>query len=296
MRQLINNFLATLRAERNLSPHTLRAYASDLEGFTAWLGRQGLGLATIDHRGMRRFLAELDQAAYARTTINRRLSAIKTFFGWLVETGELAADPLSVVSGPKQPKSLPSVLNGEMLQRLLAISETDTTEGIRNQAFLELLYASGARISEVAGLARGDVDFEQGQIRVLGKGRKQRIIPLHHLALKTLEHYLTEARPELARKAKQPSEALFLSVRGRPMSADMLRKVFKACLRAAWLDESLSPHNMRHTFATDLLDNGADLRSVQEMLGHASLSTTQLYTHLSIGHLKETHRRAHPRS
>ncbi|MDR1422176.1 MAG: tyrosine recombinase XerC [Coriobacteriales bacterium] len=301
MDTLIDRFLKSLRVERNLSPHTIRAYAGDLASFSAWLIRQGLDVENIDHRTMRHFLAELSQASYARTTINRRLSALRSFYDWLVESGDIASNPLSVVSGPRQSKTLPAVLGGSDLQHLLSSSDTTTPTGLRDQAFLELLYASGARISEVAGLTLGDIDFDQGQIRVMGKGSKQRIIPLHRLALRTLQDYLTHARPELARNSTQASStqassALFLSTRGQAMSADTLRKTFKACIRAVGLDSSLSPHAMRHSFATDLLSEGADLRSVQELLGHASLSTTQIYTHLSIGHLKEAHRKAHPRA
>ncbi|MDR2197061.1 MAG: tyrosine recombinase [Coriobacteriales bacterium] len=310
MQHLIDSFLATLRFERNLSPHTLRAYATDLADFSAWFTRQNLDLKDIDHRAMRRYLVELDQASYAHTTINRRLSVIRSFLNWLVETGELPTNTASAILGPRQPKSLPRVFNREDLTSLLTVNDPETPEGLRNQAFLELLYASGARISEIAGLTVSDVDFEQGQVKVTGKGAKQRIIPLYRLALRTLKEYLSWARPQLMHATRQQTkgstqqtksfaqqtDALFLSSRGKPMSADSLRKTFKSCTRKAGLDSAFSPHDMRHSFATDLLDGGADLRSVQEMLGHASLATTQIYTHLSIGHLKETHRRAHPRA
>ncbi|MDR2587441.1 MAG: tyrosine recombinase XerC [Coriobacteriales bacterium] len=294
--RLVDAFLTVLRVERNLSPHTVRAYSCDLADLCTWMEREGLMLGDIEHRAARRYLAEMDRARYSRATINRRLSAVKAFFTWLVESGHLEADPLSVVSGPRQPRRLPVTLTAEDVKRLLEVSETDTPVGLRNQAIIELLYASGARISEVAGLSVNAIDFPQMRVTVFGKGSKQRIIPLHRLALRTLHEYLTIARPRLLTSADRPTDALFLSTRGTQMSADSIRKMFKQALSSAGLDPSLSPHDLRHSFATDLLDGGADLRSVQEMLGHASLSTTQIYTHLSVGHLKDTHARAHPRA
>jgi integrase/recombinase XerD len=296
MEQLIGSFLTVLRVERNLSPHTIRAYGTDLADFHAWTQREQLGLEEVEHKAARRYLAEMDRARYSRTTINRRLSAIKAFFSWLVETGHLADDRLSVVSGPKLSRRLPVTFTTEDVKRLLEAHDCTTPVGLRNRAIIELFYASGARVSEVAGLSVGSVDFARMQVTVLGKGSKQRIIPLHRFALGTLHEYLTISRCELERHMDRPTDALFLTTRGSAMSADAIRKMFKQALRQAGLDETLSPHDLRHSFATDLLDNGADLRSVQEMLGHASLSTTQIYTHLSIGHLKDVHTRAHPRS
>jgi integrase/recombinase XerD len=210
--------------------------------------------------------------------------------------GYLADDPLSVVSGPRLARSLPATLTPADVRRLLEASDDSTPVGYRNRAIIELLYASGARVSEVAGLSVSSVDFARMQVTVFGKGSKQRIIPLHKLALRTLHEYLTRARFELASHAERPTDALFLTTRGNAMSTDAIRKMFKQALRQAGLDDSYSPHDLRHSFATDMLDGGADVRSVQEMLGHANLSTTQIYTHLSIGHLKETLNRAHPRS
>jgi integrase/recombinase XerD len=294
--QLIDSFLMMLRVERNLSPHTIRAYGTDLNDFSAWMERGQIGLADIEHKAMRRYLAGMGSARYSRATVNRRLSAIKTFFAWLTEIGYCESNPLSVVSGPRLPRRLPMTLVAQDVKHLLEVSDTSTATGLRNQAVIELLYASGARISEVEGLAAASIDFAQMQVTVLGKGSKQRIIPLHGLVLRTLHEYLMIARPELASSSDRTNGALFLTVHGNAMSADAIRKMFKQVLRQAGLDETLSPHDLRHSFATDLLDNGADLRSVQEMLGHASLSTTQIYTHLSAGRLKDVHNRAHPRA
>ena len=293
---LIDSFLTMLRVERNLSAHTIRAYGIDLDDLDRWLQREQLELAQFDHRAARHYLAEMDSSKYSRRTINRRLSAIKTFFAWLGEIGELKSDPLSLVSGPKQPRHLPSTIVAEDIERLLNINDRSTPIGLRNQAIIELFYASGARIAEVAGLKISSVDFAQMQLTVFGKGSKQRIVPLHRLALRTIHEYLSFARPELARHTDHPTDSLFLSTRGQGMSADAIRKMFKQALLQAGLDESFSPHDLRHSFATDLLENGADLRTVQELLGHENLSTTQIYTHLSVARLKAVHNQAHPRS
>lgn len=293
---LINSFLTMLRVERNFSPHTIRAYGVDLDNFYTWLKQAELELTDMGHRVARRYLADLERARYSRTTINRRLSALKTFFAWLAEIGEIKENPLSVVSGPKLPRRLPVTLVAQDVERLLKVSDTTTFVGRRNQAIIELFYASGARVSEIAGLAVNSIDFAQMQLTVFGKGSKQRIVPLHRLALRTLHEYLTMARCELAGRANKPTDALFLTTRGNAMTSDAIRKMFKQAIHAAGLDDSLSPHDLRHSFATDMLEGGADLRSVQEMLGHASLSTTQIYTHLSPGRLKDVYTQAHHRS
>jgi integrase/recombinase XerD len=293
--ELVDGFEQELRAERNCSPNTIRAYRIDLEDFLRWCRRLDEDPLAVDHRGFRHYLADLDAAQYARRTVNRRLSTLRMFFGWLVQSGRLPQDPTAVVVSPHQPASLPHRIRPEDLDKLLTANDQSTVEGLRNQALLELMYATGARVGEVANLHVRDVDFPGRQVRLLGKGSKQRIVPLHPLALESIIQYLSGSRPHLL-KADKEETALFLSTRGNPMSADALRKVFKECCVFAGIDTHYSPHDMRHTFATDLVENGADLRSVQELLGHASLSTTQIYTHLSIAHLKDVHRRTYPRA
>lgn len=289
---LVPAFLRRLEVERNLSAHTVRAYATDLADFARWLERHGLKPTEVDHRRLRGYLGELDRAGYARTTINRRLSAVRTLFGWMVEEGVLGSDPTSVVSSPKRPRALPRLIPADDLTRLLAAPDTSTPEGIRDAAVFELLYATGMRVGELSALDLVSLDLARAQVRVMGKGSKERIVPLHPFSVKVLRAYLSIARPELARAREQ---ALFVSVRGARLSPDAVRTVMKRTLRAAGLDGSYSPHDIRHTFATHLLEGGADLRSVQELLGHATLSTTQVYTHLSIGRLKDIHRDTHPR-
>ncbi|NTU88360.1 MAG: tyrosine recombinase XerC [Actinobacteria bacterium] len=291
---LVEKYLVTLSSERNLSPNSVRAYASDISDFLAWTQRAGIDPSSLTHREFRRYLAELDGAKYSRRTINRRLSAVRGYYSWLTEMEEIPNNPTGIVSGPKQPKSLPRLIPKEDMNKILTICDTSTPEGLRDQTILEVLYASGARVGEVASVKVSDIDFSDGQVKVLGKGSKQRIIPLHPFAMKTIQRYLVDARLKL--QGKNSGDALFLSTRGNPMSTDAIRKVFKDILQAAGVDSSYSPHDVRHTFATDLLEGGADLRSVQELLGHTSLSTTQIYTHLSVGHLKDVHKGTHPRA
>lgn len=299
----VEAFCAALRVERGLSAHTVRAYRIDLMDYLRWAARSGLDPLAVTHRQLRRYLGEMDQARYARKTVNRRLSALRGFFRWLNVTGRCASDPASVVQGPKAPSSLPKVIPAADMARLLAVHgkrgldgtpRDQTPRDMRDLALLEFLYACGARISEASGLALDAVDFERAQAKVLGKGAKERIIPLHELALDAMRSYLLIGRPKLL--DGRECDRFFVSSRGNPMSTDAMRKMFKATVRAAGLDDDLSPHDMRHTFATDLLSGGADLRSVQEMLGHVSLSTTQIYTHVSPERLRAVHAAAHPRA
>lgn len=299
---LIENFCSSLRTERNASVHTQRAYRIDLSDYARWALREGIDPLEVTYKQLRRYLGELDLAQYSRTTINRRLSSLRTFFRWLNVTGVTEHDPASMLQGPKNKASLPHVIRSSDMVKLLSVYHKRDSRGklreqepfeVRNQAILEFLYACGARVSEVSSLELRHVDFELGQVKVFGKGSKERIIPLHEMALATMRTYFIVARPKLL-KEKQ-CDRFFVSTRGNGMTTDALRKMFKETVRLAGLDETLSPHDMRHTFATDLLEGGADLRSVQEMLGHASLSTTQIYTHLSPGRLKQAHLQAHPR-
>ena len=300
--ELIEAFCDSMRIERNSSVHTVRAYRVDLLDFGRWALRIGLDPFQISHKQLRSYLGELDQAQYSRTTINRRLSALRGFYRWLNITNVIDCDPASALQGPRQQKSLPHVIRTSDMIKLLSVYGKKDGAGklreqspadMRNLAMLEFLYACGARVSEASGLKMKDVDFERGQVKVFGKGSKERIIPLHEMALSSLQTYLLLARPLLLKE--KHCDFFFVSTRGSGMTTDAIRKMFKETLRVAGLDETLSPHALRHTFATDLLNGGADLRSVQEMLGHASLSTTQIYTHLSTERLRSVHHQAHPR-
>lgn len=299
----IESFCEDLCVERNASAHTVRAYRIDLLDYARWAQRTRVDALSATHRQLRLYLGELDRAQYSRTTINRRLSALRGFFRWLNLTGRSEVDPASALQGPKQPQSLPHVIRAADMAKLLSVfgkrdaagnPREQTPVDMRNQALLEFLYACGARVSEASGLLACDVDFASGQVKVFGKGAKERIIPLHDLAISSMRAYAAVARPKIL--GERASEFFFVSTRGNRMTTDAIRKMFKEALGRAGLPATLSPHDMRHTFATDLLDGGADLRSVQEMLGHASLSTTQIYTHLSPARLKQVHAAAHPRS
>jgi len=292
--ELVDRFLVHLSVERGVSIHTVRAYSADLARFLEWCTRAELDPLSLTHRQMRSYLAELDRARYARRTIARRLSSIRSFYAFLHTEGVVTSDPSAVLATPKIPSRLPKLIPNEEVLRMLEAPDTSTPSGLRDRAVLELLYATGARVGEAAGLRLGDLDLAQGQVTVMGKGGKERIIPMHRLAVARLREYLQEGRPRLVSKAS--GDSVFLSVRGAPFSADAIRRMFKRHLAIAGAASSLSPHAMRHTFATHLLDSGADLRTVQELLGHVALSTTQIYTHLSTQRLQDVHRSSHPRA
>lgn len=300
---LIDQFCSDMRTERNASVHTIRNYALDLHDYYRWAQRASVEPLTPTHRQLRRYLGELDQARYARSTINRRLSSLRSFFRWAMIAGLANSNPADVLMSLKEDKTLPHRISESDMKRILSVYSPFNEAGelrdrsasdIRNQAILELLYASGTRISEVSSLRLVSVDYENSLIRVFGKGSKERIIPVHALAMESMRLYQTKARPELL-EGKPASEFFFVSTRGKQMSTDSLRKMFNATLKKAGINAAYTPHDMRHTFASDVLEGGADLRSVQEMLGHSSLSTTQIYTHLSAERLKAIHRQSHPR-
>lgn len=299
---LLDGFMDHLMYERNCSKHTVRNYRVDLSDFLRWVQRNGLELNTMTHRQLRGYLAEMDAARYTKATINRHLSAIKGFFTWLDVNDICTGNPASALSGPKKSSKLPKVIQQKDMDALLSVYSCVDADGeaheqsasdIRDQAVLELLYACGARVSEVANLKVKDVDFKTSRIKVFGKGSKERIIPMHTKAAAAMRQYAELARDKLL--GGKSSELFFVSNRGNPYSDQAIRKMFKSALMKAGLDPSLSPHAMRHSFATDVLGGGADLRSVQEMLGHSSLSTTQIYTHVSPERLKSVHSQAHPR-
>ena len=296
-RELAEEFVCHLRDVRRLSPHTVLAYEGDLEAFLGWCEREGVRPLSVSHRRLRAYLSHMVSAGYADKTVNRRLSSLRSFYRWLEREGVVPAGITESLSGRKAPRTLPKTMTDEDACRLIGSCDVSTPEGVRDKAFLELLYATGARISEMASLEPHDVDFEEEQMRVLGKGSKERIVPVHAEALAAVRTYLDDARPRLLarRKGGVSAKALFVSVRGNDMTAAALRARFERQVKVAGIDSTLTPHAMRHTFATELLSGGADLKAVQELLGHESLATTQIYTHLSIERLKDVTRQAHPR-
>ncbi len=295
---LADAFFTHLKVEVGSSPQTIRAYSSDLARYFEWCQRGSCDPLHPDASSLRRYLAELQQSRYSRRTIARRLSAIRSFFAWLHIEGRTTIDPVSVIASPKLPARLPRVVATDLLEALLDAPDAATAAGLRDRAVLELLYASGARVSEVCSLDISDVDREQGQVTLVGKGDKQRIVPLHSEAVRRISAYLSDGRPEHARTAagKATTSALFLNRLGTRMSDGAIRRMMKRHLEAVGGPANISPHALRHTFATHLLEGGADLRTVQELLGHVALSTTQVYTHVSVKRLRDVHRDTHPRA
>lgn len=291
----------------NHSDQTLKAYGSDLYAFSQWCCAHNIPLKKPTHQQIRRYLGSLDLQGASRKTSNRHLSSIKGFYQWLMVSKGATSNPAAVLQGAKQAKTLPKTIGQHEMDRLLSVYsqpeqlKENSAIALRNQALLELLYACGMRVSEVANLSLEQLNLAQGLISVVGKGDKERLVPIYPRAVLALQTYLKEARPKLevqanARHFNGADNLCFLSSRGNQLTATAIRKVFKEALALAGLDASLSPHAMRHSFASDLLVGGADLRSVQELLGHSSLSTTQIYTHVSPDHLKQVQMQAHPRA
>ena len=278
----------------------MTAYASRLERFAAWCEREGVDARTVGVRTVRSYLAELSRDQVAPRTIAAHLSAIRSLYRWMAAEGIVEGDAVSAISSPKLPRDLPGVLTTRQVEALLKAPDTSKPAGLRDAAMLELLYASGARISELAALNVESVAWSERTLRLWGKGSKERIVPRYRRALEATRLYIDDGRPELFAQVKRSEGAdgvhpLFISTRGNRMSAAMLRRRFHMLATLAGIPADIAPHAMRHTFASDLLEGGADLRSVQELLGHASLSTTQIYTHLTPDRLKRAVSQAHPR-
>ena len=293
---MVDRWLRALAAERDLSPHTIAAYRSDLAQFAAWAGEAGVQeLEDVDRRLLRRFVASLSEQRYARRSIARKASAIRSLLSWAVATGLLDSHPAHDLGTPKLDRPLPKVLRLEEIQRLMELPPPDDPAGSRDRAVLELLYGSGLRVSELCGLDVDDLDLAGRRVRVMGKGRKERQVPIGEAAARALMTYLTEARPQLLERSKAPDYALFLNTRGMRLRRRSVGRVMEKYLGAEGA-RILGPHALRHSFATHLLDNGADLRSVQELLGHENLATTQIYTHVSTERLRAVYEQSHPRA
>jgi integrase/recombinase XerC len=301
MRESVEEYLRFIGIERNMSPETLRAYRGDLQIFEDFCSRAGIvNLEDIDHRLLRRYLANLQTRGYSRSTVARRASAVRGYFRFLVQRGYLESDPASALSPPRRDRRLPRVLRTEEIDAAEAKQGLHIYRtSLRDMTLVELLYATGMRVGELAALDLEDVDYERGEVRVLGKGRKERVIPVHDAALQMLAAYVDKERPVLAGNAVAAGaegDPLFLSVKGGRLSDRGVRRVVDRFFRGLEGGKRISPHTLRHTFATHMLQGGADLRTVQELLGHVDLSTTQIYTHLNKGQLKEVFYRTHPRA
>lgn len=287
-------FLLHLRTERGLSPNTVEAYGFDLRRFCAFLVRERIGPERFGRPDLLRFLSALREEGLSARSVARQVSTLRSFFRYLVRERVIAASPVETVRGPKIGRPLPTYLTPSEVERLLSAPDTRTPEGWRDKAMLGLMYASGLRASEVVALRREQVDPHAGFLRITGKGGKERVVPVAPAALATLAEYLVHARPSFLR-GKGATGSLFLSRRGRAITRQTLWNRIRKWAREAGIRGKLSPHSLRHSFAGHLLAGGADLRAVQAMLGHADISTTQIYTHVTAERLREIHRKHHPR-
>jgi integrase/recombinase XerC/integrase/recombinase XerD len=282
-----------LRA-RGSAERTRRAYAVDLAGFVEWISPQGLGPGDVRHRDVRRYAAGLSSAGAAPATVARKLAAIRGLYGFLVRTERAGQNPAELVSSPKRAEKLPNVLTTEQMRRLLERIPAHTPLELRDRAMLELAYSCGLRCEEIVNLDEDALDFESEQLRVLGKGSKERILPVGAPAQGAVRRYLERGRRALV--ADRRERALFLSKSGRRLSNSDITRRLGLWTREAALAAGVSPHSLRHSFATHLLEGGADLRTIQELLGHASISTTQVYTRVDAARLRDTYAASHPRA
>ncbi|XEQ92750.1 IS91 family transposase ISMno24 [Sporomusa carbonis] len=303
--QLIEQFVLYLKVEKNASQHTIHSYQKDIIQFVEFVSSQGAGkelLARVTPLIIRSYLAYLNSEQYAKATIMRRIAALRSFFRFLCRESIVSENPCNAVRTPKLEKRLPVFLDSNEISGLLALADS-TPLGLRDKAVLEILYATGVRVSELVGICLPDIDFAGRTIIVSGKGAKQRIVLMGRTAVNILEQYLYKARPELCakageygRQAAKPHNRLFVNSRGGPLTDRSVRRIIEKYIDVLAIKKNVSPHTIRHTFATHLLDNGADLRSVQELLGHVNLSTTQLYTHVTTERLKASYKKSHPRA
>lgn len=312
----LSDFLIHLKVQRNVSENTLTAYENDLSNFLNYLERADKSLEQIDHLFLRRYLAYLGTLNYSKTSISRKLSAIRSFLKFLVTERRVSSNYSLLVSAPKKERRLPRVLTHDDIDLLLEAPVGDNPIGLRDRAILELLYATGIRASELIGLDLKDINLTEGEIKVFGKGRRERVVYLNKPATEALTRYLEDGRPVLLKnpppKAGLPRQrriglgpkqltqekepALFLNKNGRRLSVRYLRILINNYVLKSGIGRKTSPHTLRHSFATHLLEGGADLRTIQELLGHVDLSTTQVYTHLDKQRLKGIYRRSHPRA
>jgi integrase/recombinase XerC len=292
MRKHLFDFLRYLKNERNVSPHTERSYLSDLEQLFDYLGETTL--SSIDHQTLRQFMAHLVKLKVKKSSIARKLSAIRTFFHYLNRQGILENNPARLVSTPRREKRLPAVLTADDAQRLMDAPGTRRPgkhdRSLRDRAVLETLYSTGIRASELIGINQDDIDHNDRLIRIRGKGRKERIVPVGTKALDAIDGYLDRG------KKGNDNTALFTGPSGKRLTARTVQRILENYRKNLGLLQKASPHTLRHSFATHMLESGADLRAIQELLGHASLSTTQRYTHVNLDSLMEVYDKAHPKA
>lgn len=296
MNEYLQQYLTFLRFEKNLSENSIQAYQQDLSRYLAFLESQDIQRAVqIRDRHVRRLLQMLSELGLSASSLARNLSAIRSFHKFLLMEEVLDFDPCENVDGPKIRRYLPDVLSFPEIEKILTSIKIDQPGGIRDRAMIELLYASGLRISELLNLPIREIYFKEGFVRILGKGSKERLVPASDRALQWIRRYLDQARPALDRQ-RSSRGITFLNARGKPLSRMGFWKILQAHVRNCGIKKEVHPHTFRHSFATHLLEGGADLRAVQEMLGHADISTTQIYTHLDRTYLKQVYQEFHPRA
>ena len=308
MENQLHGFLEFLRLNRNVSKHTVRAYAGDLNQFLLFARRQlnnrWVRPEDLDHRLVRAFLGELYEKSKSRSTSSRKLAAIRSFFRYLCREGHISHNPAVLVSTPKLERKIPVHLDFDDIEPLLTAPDPTTPLGRRDRAILELLYASGLRLSELVGLDLGDVNIDSRLVRVLGKGGKERIVPFNQSTASALRRYLTDRQSlrahglDLRENVSEvtTNEPLFVNYVGRRLTGRSVDRLLRRYVAKSTTKLGVSPHALRHSFATHLLERGADLRAIQEMLGHARVSTTQRYTHLSVSKITKLYRETHPRA
>jgi len=294
MQQHLDDFLDHLTVERGLAGNTVQSYRSDLAQLVGFLEEQGRPLDAVTPETITAFAARLRRQGMAQASLMRKLSAVRMFFRFLYRERVVSSDPTENIESLKRVERLPDTLTPEEVSRLLSQPDLTTPEGLRDRAMMELMYASGLRVSELVGLDVGDVDLEAGILRCFGKGSKERIIPFNVVAAQYLTLYLEKGRPRFTKG--ESVSGLFLSQKKGKLSRITFWQILKKYAAMAGITQKISPHTLRHSFASHLLEGGADLRAIQAMLGHASLGTTQVYTHLHKSHLKEVYKRSHPRA
>jgi integrase/recombinase XerC len=296
-RQLVVDFLNYLMIEKNSSPYTIEHYEKDINDFTSFLKQQAIeGFAAVSYVLVRHYLVTLHEKKYARNTVARKISSMRSFYRFLNREKVVEQNPFAMASLPKKAKMLPQFLYEKELEKLFNVSDISTPIGQRNQAILELLYGTGMRVSECCKLQLKDLDLFVEAALVKGKGKKERYVPIGSFAKEALERYISDGRKLLLEKTENKTDSLFLNYKGEPLSARSVRNILNKIIEESSLNIHISPHVLRHTFATHMLNEGADLRAVQELLGHSQLSSTQVYTHVTKDHLKKIYNNAHPRA
>jgi len=293
MNEHLDAFIDHLRLVRRASANTLTAYSADVLGFLEFAGETG---AVLDQLLVRRYLAHIQKNGAAKSSTARKLAALRAFFAFCVRRGLIEADPTEGVRAPKQSRKLPKVVNEDNIDALMTAPDITTPEGLRDRAILETLYASGMRLGELLSLTVRDVAANPVELSIIGKRDKERIVLVGRAAREAIADYLANGRPKLAERSVRPTDALFLGFRGTKLVGSSVSRIIDKHVESVTKTLKISPHTLRHSFATHLMNHGADLRSVQELLGHESVVTTQIYTHVSRERLKEVYDRAHPRA